>query len=491
MPIILITGISLLLHGIAVFFALRMIAVTGRRKAWILLSIGIATMGIRRLLSFMNLFAGGPNQIRDLDFEIIGLLGSAIMLAGVVLIKPVFLSIKESEENAKRAQDQLRQSQKLEAIGRLAGGISHDFNNMLTAIIGYGNILKNNIGKDSTLMQVVDLIISSAEKSANLTRQLLAFSRNQAISPRQTELNDLIRGMDKLLQRLIGEDIELKTVFFDSELNIMADPVQIEQVLMNLFTNARDAMPDGGLLALGTSKIYLDDEFCKSHNIDKSGEYALVSISDNGSGMDEKTRQRIFEPFFTTKEFGKGTGLGLSLVYGIIRQHNGNIIVYSEPGKGTTFRVYLPLIKGPVSKEKVPEAALPETGTETILIAEDNFEVRSLLKKMLEGYGYKIIEAPDGEEAVRLFSENEDAVRLLLLDVVLPGKNGKEAGDEIMKIRPDVKILFMSGYTSDVIRQKGIMEPKMEFISKPIMPRELLLKIREMLDRAELFSGKG
>ncbi len=611
--LVTVVGMSFLLQLITIFYALKMVSITGRKKAWVFLSIGIAIMGIRRSLSFIYLVTGSMRHIPELGYEIAGLAGSAVMLAGVISIKPVFLSItrseealRESEADLKRAHDftksilhtideafvvidreytilsanqaylnqvgmplesiigakchttshhlsspcyemgedcsvrhtfmtgqphtaihthldkeennvyvetksyplkdilgntfsaieiiiditekrkleeQLRQSQKLEAIGQLAGGIAHDFNNMLTAIIGYGSILNNNLEKDSPLKPLVDRMLSSAEKSADLTGQLLAFSRKQVISPRQVDLNGLIRGMDKLLQRVIGEDIELQLTLSDKDLFVMVDPGQVEQVLMNLITNARDSMPNGGLLSISTEKVRLDDEYGKTHDIVKMGKYAVVSITDTGGGMDEKTRLRIFEPFFTTKELGKGTGLGLSLVYGIVKQHNGNVIVYSEPGKGTTFKIYLPLVTLPVSQETISEVIIPKGGTETILVSEDNEDVRLITKKVLEEFGYRVIEAVDGEDAINKFDGHKDSIQLAILDVIMPKKSGKEAGDEIKKIKPDTRILFISGYTADIIHKKGILEEKTDFLSKPVPPRDLLAKVREILDR--------
>jgi len=383
----------------------------------------------------------------------------------------------------RKLEQHLMQSQKIEAIGQLAGGIAHDFNNMLTAIIGYGSLLNTRLGKDSELRPFVDQILSSAGKSANLTRQLLAFSRKQEIAPKETDLNELIKGMEKLSLRLIGEDIEFKIQLADKALTVMVDPGQIEQVLMNLSTNARDAMPDGGLLSVCTDTVELDAHYVKGHDMEKPGMYALISVADTGKGMDEKTQQKIFEPFFTTKEVGKGTGLGLSIVYGIIKQHGGNITVYSEPGKGTTFRIYLPLIESKVEETKVTEITTPKGGTETILIAEDNEEVRVLSKKVLEEFGYKVIDAMDGEDAINKFKENKDSVSLVMVDLIMPKKSGKEAIDEIRKIKPDVKVLLTSGYTFDIISRKGILEEGMDFISKPVTPRDLLAKIRGILDK--------
>src|SRR5208283_2682292 len=378
---------------------------------------------------------------------------------------------------------QLFQSQKMEAIGQLAGGVAHDFNNILTAIIGYGSLLNIKLGKDSELKPFVDQILSSAEKSTNLTRQLLDFSRKQEIAPKETDLNELIKGMEKLLLRLIGEDIELKTQLAGKNLTAMVEPGQIEQVLMNLSTNARDSMPDGGLLSIGTDTVELDESYIKGHDMEKPGKYALMSLTDTGKGMDEKTQQKIFEPFFTTKELGKGTGLGLSIVYGIIKQHGGNITVYSEPGKGTTFRIYLPLIATKIEEAKKTEIVTPRGGTETILLTEDNEEVRVLSKKVLEEFGYKVIDAVDGEDAINKFKENKDSIQLILIDVIMPKKSGKEAIDEIRKIKPGVKVLFTSGYTSDIVSRKGILEEGVDFISKPVTPYKLLAKIREILDK--------
>lgn len=382
-----------------------------------------------------------------------------------------------------RLEEQLFQAQKMEAVGQLAGGIAHDFNNMLTAIIGYGSLLNMRLEADSQLKPFAEEILNSAEKSASLTRQLLAFSRKQIIRPRQTDLNELIRGIEKLLKRLIGEDIDFKSALADEQLSVMVDAGQIDQVLMNLCTNARDAMPYGGLLSISTDSVELDREYAKAHAIEKAGRYALMAVTDTGIGMDEKSRLRIFEPFFTTKEVGKGTGLGLSIVYGIVKQHNGHINIYSEPGKGTTFRIYLPLIEPSAAEAKTEKAAIPCGGTETIMIAEDNEEVRLLTKRVLEEFGYKIIEAVDGEDAVKRFIENKDCIQLTILDVIMPKKNGKETWEEIRKIRPDARVLFTSGYTADVIHQKGILEEDLEFISKPVTPHDLLLKVRELLDK--------
>ncbi len=385
----------------------------------------------------------------------------------------------------KRLEAQLRQSQKMEAVGHLAGGIAHDFNNILTAIMGYGNLLAEMVGEQSNLKPLIDPILRSAERAADLTRQILAFSRKQRLSPKKTELNSLIDGIHKLMLRLIGEDIAIKINYSARKIFVMVDPGQIEQVLMNLCTNARDAMPRGGILSIGTSVVDLDEHDAGLHELEEPGAYALISLSDTGRGIDEETRRMIFEPFFTTKVVGKGTGLGLSIVYGIIKQHKGQISVYSERGIGTTFKIYLPLLASP-QEDQIPaerQAAVPVLkGTETILLAEDNPEARKLLTLVLKESGYRVIAAVDGEDAVRRFSEYGDEIDLLLFDVVMPGKSGKDACNLIRQIRPEVKVLFMSGYTADIIIDKGLAQNDFNFIAKPVSPRELRLKVRGVLD---------
>jgi PAS domain S-box-containing protein len=385
----------------------------------------------------------------------------------------------------KKLEEQLLHSQKIEAIGQLAGGIAHDFNNILTAIIGFGNLLKMETVEDDPLRSYVTHILTSAERAISLTQALLAFSRKQIINPKPVDLNEIIRGVEKLLSRLIGEDIELSTVLTGKDLNAMADIGQIEQVLMNLATNARDAMPDGGSLIIKTDLVQFDSEFIKAHGYGKPGLYALISVEDTGEGMDEETKERIFEPFFTTKEVGKGTGLGLSMVHGIIQQHNGYINVYSELGRGTIFKIYFPLIMLPVEEGK--EAILPtiQRGTETVLVAEDDAHVRELIKEVLAGFGYTVVEAVDGEDALQVFHEHKDRIQLVIFDVVMPKKNGKEVYDEIKKIQPDIKAIFISGYDANIIHKKGILEEGLQFISKPILPVEILKKLREVLDKKD------
>ncbi|MEK6583112.1 MAG: PAS domain S-box protein [Nitrospirota bacterium] len=389
----------------------------------------------------------------------------------------------------KKLEDQLRHSQKLEAIGTFAGGIAHDFNNILTAIIGYGNLLQMKMEADEPLRAYVDPILISAERAASLTHSLLAFSRKQIMSTRPVNLNEIVGVVKKLLVRLIGEDIEVKTLLSEDDLTVMADPGQIEQVLINLATNARDAMEGGGVLTIITKPVELDNNFIMAHNYGKKGKYAFVSVTDTGTGMDERTKEKIFDPFFTTKEVGKGTGLGLAIVYGIIKQHNGYINVYSEQGQGTTFNIYLPLTrKAEVKETKLAEIASSMDGAETVLLAEDEGEVRQITKTVLEKFGYKVIEAVDGEDAVNKFMENRDKIELLIFDVIMPKKTGKEAYEEIKKIRPDIRALFTSGYPVEIAGNKGPFEEGINFVPKPVSPTGLLKKVREILDKKRVDS---
>ncbi|MBI5739150.1 MAG: PAS domain S-box protein [Nitrospirae bacterium] len=382
----------------------------------------------------------------------------------------------------KKLEDQLRQAQKMEAIGRLAGGIAHDFNNMLTAIIGYANILKMKMRGDDPLKVNLDQILAASERGAYLTQSLLAFSRQQISNPGPVNLGEIIRKIETLLLRVIGEDIDLR-VALSEDLIVLADNVQIEQVLINLCTNARDAMPKGGVLVIETSLTELDREFIAAHGYGKPGHYALISVSDTGAGIDESIRERIFDPFFTTKGVGKGTGLGLSIVYGIIKQHNGYITCYSEPGKGTTFKIYLPIIEAKVKEAEQEVYNDLKGSTVTILLAEDEPAVRSLTKHVLEEFGHRVIEAADGREAVNKFSENKDNIELLIFDVIMPKMNGKEAYDRIKAMRPDIKVLFTSGYPADFIHRQEIMEEGLNFVSKPVSPAGLLRKVKEVLEK--------
>ncbi len=382
----------------------------------------------------------------------------------------------------KKLEHQLRQAQKMDALGTLSSGIAHDFNNILTGIIGYACLMKKNVDKATRQKEFLDEILAASERASSLTRSLLAFSRKQEIETRAVRINEIILHFKKFMTRIIGEDIELKIETSPEEMIIMADSSQIDQVLMNLATNARDAMPNGGMLSIATRPVELDNEYVKAHPPLKPGRHLEISISDTGSGMDEVTQQKIFEPFFTTKEVGKGTGLGLSIIYGIIKQHNGEIIVYSEVGIGTTFKIYLPLLNAKVEESEEQLTTHLTGGNECILLIEDDVLVRNLQKEVLEQLGYKVIVAEDGEEAVAKFVENRELVQLLLLDIILPKKNGIEVYEEIRKIMPDIKVLFTSGYTADIIQRQGFLEKNQHFLSKPTTPYVLSRSLREILD---------
>ncbi len=390
---------------------------------------------------------------------------------------------KHAEEEKDKLQAQLLHAQKMEAIGQLAGGLAHDFNNVLTAIMGYGNLLLMKIDKNSPLKNYAENMLTASQRAATLVSSLRAFSRKQVTDPEPVDVNRIIKGVETLIIRLIRDDVELKTLLTDQDLTVMADANQIDQVLMNLATNARDAMPDGGSLTIGTEVIKIDDEFIRFHGYGEVQQYALITVSDTGVGIDEETKARIFEPFFTTKDVDKGTGLGLAMVYGIIKQHNGYISVSSELGKGTTFRIYLPLIQSDVIEKKTELVPVMRKGTETILLVEDNAMVRGAANVMLTEAGYKVLEAVDGEDAIHKFMENKDRIHLLILDVIMPKKNGKEVYEAVKKVKPDIKIIFTSGYTADIIHRKGIVEEGSDLISKPFSPYVLLEKIRNVLDK--------
>ena len=398
--------------------------------------------------------------------------GEAVRMAGVIA------DITERRQ----MEEQLRQSQKMEAVGQLAGGVAHDFNNILTVIAGYATILMMELLEKREQGEVIEQIINASERAAQLTRGLLAFSRKQAMAPRRTDLNEVVLRVEKFLVRIIGEDIALKTELASEALPVFVDTSQIEQVLVNLAANARDAMVGGGRFTIATGVEELDDSLVRAKVCEKPGAYAVVTISDNGRGMDAETVQRIFEPFFTTKEPGKGTGLGLAIVYGIVQQHRGFIEVVSQPGGGTVFKIYLPVA------DQLPQAGsgqlpqvVPGTGTETILVAEDDAGVRNLVELVLKKFGYRVILAADGQEVVDLFALHRESIDLILMDIIMPKKNGIEAIAEIRELHPGVKVLFTSGYTADFIRSRG-MEDGMALISKPVQPMELLKKIREMLE---------
>ena len=401
-----------------------------------------------------------------------------------------------------RLEAQYLHSQKMESIGTLAGGVAHDFNNILTAILGYGHLALMGLAEDDPRKANIAGMLEAADRAKHLTRELLLFSRKQLFEPKPVDLDDLVTKFERFLKRVIGEDIEVRLDFHahageaggagavaggeEGRLMILADPFQLEQVLMNLATNARDAMPHGGTLALKTARVELTEDFVAAHGFGKPGDYALLTVTDTGEGMAEETAKRIFEPFFTTKDVGKGTGLGLSVAYGIVKQHDGYINAYSEPGHGTAFRIYLPIRPASATvAAPEPDSEKPEGGTETILVAEDDNSIRELAKTVLSKFGYTVIEASDGEEAVGKFREHSDTVRLLLMDLIMPKMNGKEAYDQIRRIRPDIKIIFSSGYAPDQLMAKVQFNRNSHLIQKPASPFDLLRKVRKVLDEED------
>lgn len=393
-----------------------------------------------------------------------------------------YVAIEEDVTGRKKLEAELSHSQKMEAVGRLAGGIAHDFNNILTAIIGYASLLEMQAGEESPLRNDIRQILHSAERGANLSQGLLAYSRKQTTNPQPVNVNEVVRRVEKLLARVIGEDVELRTALSSHDLVVMADSTQIERVLMNLATNSRDAMPGGGVLTIATDVFEMDASFISRHDFGRPGRYARLAIADTGMGMDEETARRIFEPYFTTKEVGKGTGLGLSMVYGIVKKHEGYILCHSSSGKGTVIDIYLPLVQSePVDVlDRVPSQLA--RGGETILLAEDDPAVRGFAANLLARLGYTVIEAADGDEAIERFRESREEIRLLILDVVMPKRNGKDVYESVVELNPDVKVLFISGYTADIINRHGMLEEGIHFLEKPLAPAILAAKIREVLD---------
>jgi len=398
----------------------------------------------------------------------------------------IFELFAEDVTERRALEQQLRQSQKMEAVGRLAGGIAHDFNNLLMVISGYSEFLLERLGDEPHLRAPAQEIASAAERASSLTRQLLAFSRKQMLAPRVVNLNDVATENVKMLTRMIGEDIDLVIAPSPNLWSVRADAGQIEQVIMNLAVNARDAMPSGGKLTIETSNITLDEDYARFHAPLRPGDYVMVAVSDTGAGMDADTQSHIFEPFFTTKGT-KGTGLGLSTVYGIIKQSGGYIWVYSELGRGTTFKIYLPRVAS-TGEAAVAQLAAPvehrkvEPGTETILLVEDEANLRYLARQYLEKQGHKVIEAADGAVAMQIAVAHEATIHLLLTDVIMPGMNGRELAQRISEIRPNVKILYMSGYTENVIGHNGMLDAGVTLLQKPFNLRDLKSRVREVLD---------
>jgi PAS domain S-box-containing protein len=381
-------------------------------------------------------------------------------------------------------EEQLRQSQKMEAIGRLAGGIAHDFNNLLTVITGYSDLAIRKLPAEDPLQRNIGEIKKAGDHAASLTRQLLAFSRKQILQAKVFDLNGVVSDMEKMLRRLIGEDIELRTLLNAELGNINADPGQIEQVIMNLAVNARDAMPQGGKLIIETENVCLDEEYAGQHMAVVPGAYVMLAVSDTGTGMDEETQARIFDPFFTTKELGRGTGLGLSTVYGIVKQSGGNVWVYSEVGRGTTFKVYFP--RSDEHARESNRTVEPEDGLqgdEIILLTEDEANVRQLAREILRSYGYHVLEAANSSEALSICERNKAPIQLLITDVIMPGMSGRQLADYLTRLRPEMNVLFMSGYTDEAIIQHGVLESETCFLQKPFTSIALARKVREALDK--------
>jgi two-component system, cell cycle sensor histidine kinase and response regulator CckA len=401
------------------------------------------------------------------------------------LLPAVQRELREAEERRQRKslERQVQQLQKFEAIGRLAGGIAHDFNNAIGAILGWADLAEREAQPGSRIQERLQKISAQAQRAVGLTSQLLAFARQQVLQRRRIDLNSLVEEGTSLLRNVIGEDIEVRLLTAPNLRVTVADPVQIDQVLMNLCLNARDAMPKGGRLIIETQNVELDEEYCRLHTDVQPGSYVLLAVSDTGIGMDAATAERIFEPFFTTKEVGKGTGLGLATVFGIVKQHGGFINVYSESGKGTTFRVYLPSDHGVAEPLKAESDEQLQQGTETILLAEDHEGLRELAQEMLEALGYSIISASDGIEAVQLFKSNSDRIDLVIMDVVMPGMNGPDAYLEMSAIQPDLGVIFATGYTAETASLTSLVEKGASVVQKPYGAKSLSRVIRSVLER--------
>ncbi len=398
--------------------------------------------------------------------------------------------VKDMTEH-KRLEENLRQSQKMEAVGRLAGGIAHDFNNLMTIITGRADMLLGRLRPDDPLRRDIELFRKTSERAAAVTRQLLAFSRRQVLQPKVLDLNAVVAGTDSMLRRLIGEDIDLVTVLEPALWRVRADPGQLEQVILNLAVNARDAMRNGGKLTIETGNVELDEGYASRHVAVKPGSFVLLAVSDTGMGMDEATRSRIFEPFFTTKEQGEGTGLGLATVYGIVKQSGGSIWCYSEPGQGTAFKIYLPRVDEAVeSLDPAPPTAEPQPGTETILLVEDEDELRSVAREMLEMHGYTVLEAGHPDEALLVAERHSGPIHLLLTDVVMPKMSGRDLAQRLGPLRPEMRVLYVSGYTDDAIVHHGVLDPGTAFLEKPFNPDDLARKVREVLDQAQPFMSQ-
>ena len=390
---------------------------------------------------------------------------------------------KQAEEALRQSEKQLRQAQKMEAVGRLSGGIAHDFNNLLGVVIGYSEHMEARLGPNDPFRKSVEEIKKAGQRAASLTRQLLAFSRQQMLEPKVLDLNAIVVDVEKMLRRLIGEDIELTTMLDPALGPVKADQGQLVQVIMNLAVNSRDAMPDGGKLIIETANVELDEAFARHTPYVKPGQYALLAVSDTGIGMDAETQAHIFEPFFTTKELGKGTGLGLATVYGVVKQSGGYVWVYSEPGKGATFKIYLPLVDEVIRQaRRETRPAKSSRGSETILLVEDEESLRALTRDVLAESGYQVLEADSGARALEVAQQHHGPIHLLLTDVVMPGISGPALAEKLVAVRPDTRVLYMSGYTDRAIGQQGMLGSGSSLLQKPYTRDNLNRRVRETLD---------
>lgn len=403
---------------------------------------------------------------------------------GVCILSLDITEEKRAVARLRRTEEQLRQAQKMEAIGRLAGGVAHDFNNLLSIILSYGEMALRDLKPSEPMRADLQEITNAGRRASDLTRQLLMFSRQRVVEPKVLNLNDVLASMDKMLQRILGADVDLVSRPAQSLGKVRVDSSGIEQVIMNLVVNARDAMPTGGKLTMETGNVVLDESYTRDHFGATPGPHVMLAVSDTGSGMDKTTLARIFEPFFTTKPVGKGTGLGLSTVFGIVQQSGGNIWVYSEPGKGTTFKVYLPTVDAEV--DEVVEVARPGDlrGTETVLLVEDDDQVRTVAASILRKNGYYVIDARNAGEALLVAEKHPTKIHLLLTDVVMPQMSGPELAKRLASARPDMRVLCMSGYTDDSIVRHGVIEAHLAYLQKPFTPDSLARKVRQVLDGA-------